>query len=180
MNPGNNIDFFDEEYSREVCSRPEFGICDGDNEQNQPSYLSLEAENKTDWGAVVKNKKGKTTHFLPVDNNIPMLKSDGNQEKRCDGILYILEEKEKSIHFIELKERTDKQSKTWRKDGIKQLISTIDIFSMNHNIQDYKRRRAYVCNRKKPDYAYSNREELENFRKKYNVSLYIQPFIDIE
>jgi len=109
-----------------------------------------------------------------------MLRSDGTQKKRCDGILYILEEKEKSIHFVELKERTDKQSKTWRNDSIKQLISTINIFNSNHNIQDYKPRNAYDCNRKRPNYVYSNREELENFRKTYHVSLYIQPFIEID
>lgn len=180
MNSGMKIDFFDKKFSREVSSVSEFGICDGDNEQNQPSYLSLKVENKANWGAVVTNSKGKTTHFLPVDNNISILRSDGTQEKRCDGILYILEEKGKSIHFVELKERTDKQSKTWRNDGIKQLASTIDIFKANHDIQDYNPRNAYVCNRKRPNYVYSNLEELENFRKKYHVSLYIQPSINIK
>lgn len=134
MNSGIKIDFFDKKYNREACSISEFGICDGDNEQNQPSFLSLKVENKGNWGAVVINSKSKTTNFLPVDNNIPILNPDGTTKKRCDGILYILEEKEKSIYFVELKERTDKQSRTWRNDGIKQLISTINIFSKSHNI----------------------------------------------
>jgi len=41
MNSGIKIDFFDKKYNREVSSISEFGICDGDNKQNQPSFLSL-------------------------------------------------------------------------------------------------------------------------------------------
>lgn len=174
------IDFFDEAHRKEICSNAEFGICDGDNEYEMPAYLSLEMDNKTNWGATVVNNQCKNLSFLPVDNSISILRPDGSKEKRCDGILFIREESQKSIYFIELKERTDKQSKTWRNDGIKQLIATITIFCSNHRIEDFNPRNAYVCNRKRPYYVYSNREELSNFRKKYHVSLYIQPTVEVE
>lgn len=172
-----SLNFFDENYVREICSISEFGLCDGNNEKKEPAYICCKKEEKESWGAIIINTNCVEITFLPVDNNISIIQENGNMAKRCDGILFVHREDLKSISFVELKERTDKQNKTWRKDGVEQLISTITAFSTHHNINEYSLRRAFVCNRKRPNYAYSNREELSAFREHYNVSLYIQPSI---
>lgn len=172
-----SVNFFDEKHVREICSIPEFGLCDGDNEKKEPAYICCEKDKEGSWGAIITNSYCTEITFLAVDNNISIIQDDGKMVRRCDGILFAQYGTQKSICFVELKERTDRQNKTWRKDGVEQLISTIKAFKDNHNINQYFLRRAFVCNRKRPNYAYSNREELDEFRKEYNVSLYVQPSI---
>lgn len=173
------VDFFDKNHIKEICFSSEFGLCDGDNEKKEPAYICQEEREKGRWGAIIVNPNKAKITFLPVDNNIAIIQDSGKMAKRCDGVLFTQNDTQKSICFVELKERTDKQNKTWRKDGVEQLINTITIFSLNHNIKEYLLRRAFVCNSKRPNYAYSNREELSEFRTKYNVSLYVQPKIDM-
>lgn len=179
MNSTQTINFFDESYSCEICTTTEFGIIDGDNEKEEKAFLSFDVTEKEVWGATINNKNEKEIKFLPVDHNIPVFRPDGKMAKRCDSILFSQQENQKGIFFIELKERTDKKNRTWREDSVGQLISTIGIFNSNHNIKEYNPRKAFVCNRKRPYYTYSNREELEKFREKYHVSLYVQPYIEI-
>jgi len=174
-----SIDFFAECFHREICSTCEFGILDGDNEKKEPAYLSFDVEDKDVWEAAISNKGEKEIHFLPVDHNIPVFRLDGKDGERCDGILFSREENQKGIFFIELKNRKGKKDKRWREKGIKQLISTIAVFSSNHDIKEFSPREAFVCNRKMPFYSYSEREKLDDFRMKYHVSLNVSPFIEI-
>lgn len=179
MSHTQKINFFDESYSREICCVSEFGILDGDNEKNECAYLSFDITKKDVWEATVSNEEEKEVHFLPVDHNIPISRSDGKEAKRCDGILFSQKEEQQAIFFIELKNRKGKKDKRWREKGIEQLISTIKIFSSCHDIHKFNQREAFVCNRKMPFYQYGNLEELEKFKKKYHVSLNVSPSIKL-
>lgn len=62
---------------------PEFGLCD--KEDSTAAYISEDKEEG--WNAIVLNEANIEVTFTAIDNCIDLLRSDGNMESRCDGIL---------------------------------------------------------------------------------------------
>lgn len=132
------IDFFPERCKTE-SNDLEFGLCD--DTPNSPAYI--DERDRSKWIGIVKNPGKKEAEFYAIDNCVDILRADGSQESRCDGVL----KESTNLIFVELKERG---SKGWFGDGRKQLTTTINIFKANYNTSDYSSITAHVCNSLRP------------------------------
>ncbi len=157
------VDFFQEKCQIRNIREKRFGICDEeDTNVKTPAYIETRDESK--WIAIVKNETENAIHFTAVDNCVVITRPDGNMENRCDAILRCGDH----IVFVELKD----QQKDWITHAVdEQLQNTIDHFKENHNIQAYKYRRAFVCNRKHPNFKTSYKDKMNTFYKKNGIRL---------
>ena len=156
------VDFFVEECRTDNISSPRFGICDPGN--HLPACVSH--DNEDTWVAVVENQSGKAINFTAIDNCIEIRRENGEMDNRCDAMLTNPD----TIIFIELKV----QDKDWIHHAVNvQLQSTIDHFKANHAIEKFRRRIAYACNRRHPQFQYSRMELLNEFRRRNGVRLNI-------
>lgn len=158
------VDFFGEE---KIVNSLHFGICDEPDETvKTPAYIDCDEENESLWTANVTNKSEKDIAFIAVDNKIEILREDGSTENRCDAILH----NNDNIIFVELKN----QRNNWIKHAVeKQLLTTINIFKQNNNIEDFRHRLAYVCNKRHPHFSVSHKQYMQKFRSENNVRLII-------
>jgi hypothetical protein len=172
------INFF--EYARDediIEGSSFFGICDDPGEL--PAYISYNRNNHT-WVATVSNPERKRIQFLPVDKHIPLKRQDGKDAMRCDAMLltYPIGVRE-AIVFIELKDVKQSAWEDARRHALDQLKETVEAFSEYHQLEGYKKRLAYVANRK----PYANRahtSDIQKFRKDYRVTLKFSAEIDFE
>lgn len=159
-----DIDFFKEE---EVVPDVLFGICDDDDETTKtPAYVDKTLANANKWIAKVMNHSGKSIGFIAVDNKIEIRRPNGDMENRCDAMLH----NDDNIVFVELKV----QAKDWIKHAVEeQLLTTIEVFKSCHDINKFRHRLAYACNRKHPFFAVSHKEYMQRFWAEHNVRLII-------
>lgn len=164
------INFF--EYTRDediVEGISLFGICDDPGEL--PAFISYNRNDHT-WIAEVLNPEQKQIQFLPVDKHIPLKHQDGTEAKRCDAMLLTSPIHHKEvIVFIELKDVIPSARNAARKHAIEQLRETIESFAEYHRMDSYKKRLAYVANRRHPqaNRAYTNK--IQRFRNDYRIRL---------
>lgn len=144
-----------------------FGLCDPPGAH--PAYVSTDTDET--WVATVSNVENTAVLFTAIDNCISLLRDNNNQESRCDGMITYADQ----IVFVELKEVL----KDWIPDGIEQLRTTIELFSENHNLLEYKKRRAFLANRKHPRFHHSHQEMMQHFRNETKVRLIIEATIII-
>ncbi len=160
------VNFFKEEcQTRTKESR--FGICD----LNDDSPAFIISTNEEDWVAIVDNEKQKEVIFTAIDNCIDILRPNGDRENRCDGMLTY----DSNIDFVELK--ADRQD--WTSKGIKQLKTTIQIFAASNDLTRYRKKRAFLANRKHPNFPIGRMEEMQRFTNELKVRLIIQNTIKI-
>lgn len=149
------LNFFDEKYNQEKIIRKDvlFGIVDKETE----SFARTTNNPKDEpWDARISNAQELALHFIPVDKNI-IIKINGNPQSMCDGLLH--EINNKWIAFVEIKNRR----KSDFLHAKEQLISTIELFSQNHDINAFEKRLAYIADRKHPDFQYSHKTEMNEF-----------------
>lgn len=129
-----------------------FGICDA--KDSLPAYT--DTKNKNIWIAKVINEKNIDVSFTAIDNCILIFK-EGTKDKEstCDGMLKF----ENNIYLIELK----KERKEWITEAINQLENTIRLIYSNHNLKEFKIKKAFVCNKKHPYFKTMDNE----FKKKF-------------
>ena len=126
-----DINFFDPKYLTEAArDDSSFGLSD-DNRMafttNDPSLIMAE----------VSNPSNVLVQFIPVDHNIVVKDTLGQDVSMCDALIYTPDKCPKmDIHFIELKD----QMANWMPKAISQLESTIQIFSQNHVLEDFRYR----------------------------------------
>ena len=161
-----SINFLDEK-CLVITQADRFGIRDGVD--SQPAYLVFDGSEK--WVAIVTNPDNIQVNFHAVDDCVEMLRESGDNESRCDAILTYPE----NIVFVELKE-SQKGATT---GGIRQLRSTIALFSANHDLNDFRKRRAFFANRKHPTFNYSRKEEIQRFYQEIRVRLVLHNEIQI-
>lgn len=154
------INFFDER-CQQITTEKHFGLID--SEEKTPAEIS--AVNPENWIAIISNEEQKEVTFTAIDNCIEILRADGNTESRCDCLLQCND----NLDFIELKE----VSKNWITSGIKQLQKTITIFSENYELTVFKRKRAFLANRKHPNFQYSHKEVMQKFKNETKFRLII-------
>ena len=94
------------------------------------------------------------------------------RENICDGMLHYYN----NLIFVELKAR---QSGGWLKKGREQLTITITKFKQNHDITEYHKVEAYVCNRLKPLANTGNSNHIQQFRDETGLILNVQQNISI-
>lgn len=152
-----------------VTNKSIFGVCD--NEKGSPSYLDFEDNSK--WNATVFNFLApKEIEFLAIDNCIEIRKENCEMEKRCDCMLSYPD----NIVFVELKNK----GSDWIGEGVKQIVATLEVFKMNHNLPEIKHKRAFVANKKHPNFHVINNEVKKQFWDKYKVRLNIIDEINIK
>ncbi|NJO14694.1 MAG: hypothetical protein HC877_02815 [Thioploca sp.] len=92
-------------------------------------------------------------------------------ERRCDGMLTYTD----NIIFVELKN----QRKNWISDAVEQLKITIECFTKHHDLNLFKRKRAFACNKKHPNFCTGHKETMKRFFDTYKIRLNIQAKIKI-
>jgi len=156
------IDFF-RYCETSVCSKNRFGLCDPRTQT--PAYIDF--YNFDSWIAVVENDLEKEIGFLAVDHNVPF----PVDKKRCDALLFDKE----MLLFVELK----KQRGSWLPEALVQLTDTVEFFKENHDVSVYKNRKAYACNKCHPNFNFSYKEYMQDFRKRHGFILRISTEIKI-
>lgn len=111
--------------------------------------------------------------FIAIDKNIEILRSDGNLENRCDGMIYVAASRE--LCFVELKD--DRVG--YISNAKSQLLKTLKCFLTNHRYEDYHNRRAYACNPAHPNFAFSKREQINEFYNKTHFRFMPQATINL-
>jgi len=162
-----SLNFYDEQ-CRTVTNEVKFGICDGENDQK--AFVVL--DNQAEWICTVVNNRAAEVAFSAIDYCVVILREDGNQERSCDAMLTY----EDNIVFIELKEK----GKSWMADGIKQIQKTLPYFTANHDLSVYRHKRAFVTNRRHPDFHVLDTETKRWFWDKYRIRINAQAEIVIK
>jgi hypothetical protein len=160
-----SCNFFIDNQKIPICDY--FGFCD--DQIQQPARISF--SNEKVWDARIDNTVHESLSFVPVDNNLKMIFTG----PKCDVLLF--SEKYNGIYFIELKCR--------RPDGyipyaVEQLQNTITVFQKNHCLNSDSKRYAYICNRKKPQFAYAQAQRMQKFKQETSFTLMIQYNVKIK
>lgn len=142
-----------------VCKRTttdkSFGLCDDPSPSTLPAYIDTSNESK--WIAQVINYASKEITFKAIDNCVPIFRNNDELENRCDGMLIF----DNDLIFVELKNRA---YSGWLSKGREQLINTISSFKDNHDINQYKKIKAYICNKQRPKAISNHFIEMEKFK----------------
>lgn len=161
------INFFDPACQEPPITAASFGIVD--DQTSAKAYTDL--EDPENWVAIVKNDQQVAVTFTAIDNCVEVLRPDGNMERRCDGMLTYAE----NIVFVELKD----QRLGWMSDAIDQLEITISQFVDHHDMSQFRRRRAFACNKRHPNFAVIENETMKRFFRERGVRLNVQAEIVI-
>lgn len=157
------IDFFDRKCQEPSLNAASFGICDDGN----GSKAYIKKDSPESWTAAVSNEGQIDLTFTAIDNCI----LNNSEYKRCDGMLT----SERHILFIELKN----QKSAWIADAFEQIESTVQLFIANHNIQKYKHKKAFICNKSHKRFQEIDNERSLRFFQKYRVRIDAQATIII-
>ena len=170
-----SMDFFSISKHQQFSISREFGLCDDPPPAKNPAYL--DESDKTKWIAIVSNSKSKEITFTAIDNcpEYDFKKADGNQDKRCDGVLTF----DVNVIFVELKQRKGRKSKDWLDDGEIQLRRTIFHFSKMKDSTVFYHKFAYIANNKRPIFTKGQAERVSRFFKDTGFVLRIQNRIEI-
>lgn len=145
-----------------------FGLYD--KEDKTPAKINLSQKGK--WNATVINPTHKNITHTAIDHCIEILRKNGEMESRCDCMLtYPF-----NIIFIELKNK----GSDWINEGINQIEVTINSFEKNHDLSEIKHKRAFVANRKHPNFHVIDNERKRNFWDKHRVRLNVDSEIIIK
>ncbi|MFZ4700650.1 MAG: hypothetical protein ACOYMG_11435 [Candidatus Methylumidiphilus sp.] len=139
-----------------------FGLCDDPPPSSLPAYI--DTTDKTKWIAHVNNPSLKEVTFKAIDNCIEILRPDGTQESRCDGLLI----HGNSLIFVELKDRA---SSGWLSKGRSQLTITIKNFKQHHDINQFDNLEAYISNKQRPLAVTNISSEVQKFKNETGMLL---------
>ena len=140
------------------CKEPErtdniFGICDG--QCGCRAYTSITDSKK--WIAKVINNANLAISFTAIDNCIIVFKKGTkDKESTCDGMLTF----PASLYLVELK---DQEKGSWLAKAKSQLENTINLLKENHNLNDFRYKKAYICNKRHPYFTVLNPAEKKAF-----------------
>lgn len=166
------INFFNNPHAQST-RRKRFGICDDIAARNcptNPAYIDEDDEER--WTAEVLNPSQQKAVFYPIDNCINIVRPDGSMDNRCDGMLGCANR----LFFIELK---DRDSHGWIAVGIEQLKVTLRNFRNNHDVSQYSRITAHLCNKQRPSAVISCKTAVQQFYDETGIRLYVDRKISI-
>ncbi|MCH7402784.1 hypothetical protein ACFOUP_05675 [Belliella kenyensis] len=150
-----SVNFFNTICIEESRREKLFGICD---DQNTSKAYTDNTDN-TKWIAKVTNIKEIDITFTAIDNCIIVFNEDTEeQESSCDGMLTFND----SLFLVELKI----QEKNWIPKAKSQLENTIKLISENHDLSNYRFKKAFACNRKHPNFTVIDVAERKSFFKR--------------
>jgi hypothetical protein len=160
-----SLDFYKAECSS-VLSYKRFGLCDDEN--GEKAYYDI--ENEDNWIALVKNDSEKRLILTAIDNCA--IESDELKGiKKCDCML----RSEQELYLIELKNKQP----PWQSEAIEQLRSTIALINNHFPIEQFKKRKAFACNKKRPRFVEIDNEDNLKFMLETGFRLDIQSEIII-
>jgi hypothetical protein len=153
-----SVNFFETNCKESSRNEKQFGICDDQN--GTRAYTDI-ADN-TKWIAKVTNDNEIDISFTAIDNCIIVYK-EGTKEKEssCDGMLTFTE----SLYLVELKKQG---TGGWISDAKGQLENTIKLISKNHNLSNFRYKKAFACNRKHPNFTVIDTAERKAFFERTN------------
>ncbi len=160
------INFFDQGCNTAISAN-EFGICD--DHLQAAAYITTDQQMK--WGAHIVNPEGREILFVAIDNCIEIKRPNGEMERRCDAMLSY----DRNIDFVELKD----VKANWIEDGAGQLLATVSIFSKFHDLKQYRRKRAFICNRQHRRFRPTNLETKQRFEYTFNMRVFAQHQITV-
>jgi hypothetical protein len=161
-----SIDFFQADCQDDTTASL-FGICD--NQDGSRAFI--DTANQDEWIAKVLNDSSINVILTAIDNCISILRADNTMDRRCDAMLTYTD----NIIFVELKD----EEKKWIPDAVEQLETTIINFTANHDITQFRHKRAFAANKKHPNFRHSNLERYQRFYIKYKIRLNIEATIKI-
>jgi hypothetical protein len=129
------------------------GICDDQN--GTKAYTDTTDSSK--WIAKVTNINEIDVTFTAIDNCIIVFK-EGTKDKEssCDGMLTFAQ----SLYLVELKKQG---TGGWISDAKGQLENTIKLISENHDLSNFRYKKAFACNRKHPSFTVIDTAERKSF-----------------
>jgi hypothetical protein len=154
-----------------VTSEAIFGICDDAPPSVDPAYLSF--VNAEDWIAWVDNEKIKDITFTAIDHCVEIVRANGEQESRCDGMLTF----DRTISFVELK---DRDGGRWLGDATDQLKITIKIYKADVGLTAFDRYFAYVVNKQRPNFKAASTSFSQKFEDETDFVLMVEQMIKID
>jgi len=165
------INFFDSKYFTEpLKSDTKIGIYDPEGDCCAFTTIN----NDVKWCATILNPDCKSFRFVPIDNNIDIRRENNDKEKLCDGMLYVPSTNE--LSFVELKNYNRGSYIAYAEQ---QLLTTISHFTANHDYKSFHKRRAFICNPQRPNFAVSARQRISEFYKKTHFRLLPQAVINL-
>jgi hypothetical protein len=156
---------FEKEACQQVIQANRFGICD--DLPQQPAYLDTTEPQK--WMAIVENEAAFEITFTAIDNCIEIRRANGDMDNRCDGMLTY----DDNIIFVELKNVRSE----WITNGLAQLERTIQHFMDHYDMSVIRHKRAFLCNKKHPQFQVIEQATKQQFFQKYKVRINIQAVI---
>ena len=147
-----------------------FGLRDDGN--TLPAYI--DSGDKKKWIATVINEHAKAITVTAIDNCIKVYRKNGELESTCDIMMNTGE----GLYLVELKSKVS----DWQSGGVEQLESTIILLKAHANefYSSFKRRKAYVANRRHPRFHHAEIEDMERFRDVHKIRLYLEATIPID
>jgi hypothetical protein len=161
------VNFYDEAFQTKTTEN-KFGLIDDEN--NTAAYINVIEPSK--WNAIVINSFSKEITHTAIDNCIELRRENGEMDNRCDSMLTY----DDNIVFAELKNK----GAEWITEGIKQIEITINHFSQNHDLLAIKHKRAFVANRRHPNFHVIENETAKKFWENYRVRLNVDSEINIK
>lgn len=153
-----SVNFLETECKEPARTEGVFGICD--DQIGTRAYTSI--INSENWIAKVTNHPVFDSSFTAIDNCIIVYKENTkDKERTCDGMLLFQD----SLYLVELKKQG---SGGWLSDAKKQLENTIKLLRQHHNLNAYKYKKAYACNKKHPYFTVINVADRKSFFEKTN------------
>ena len=161
-----SLNFFRADCQYPSIAANTFGLCD--NQNGTKAYP--DTANSDTWIAEVKNDGGLEIVFTAVDKCV-LHDHEYKGRGRCDGMLTT----DNHLYLVELKN----QQKDWQQDPIRQLDSTIQFLTNNHDISQYKKRKVFACNKKHKAFAEIDNEFNKAFHRRTTFRIDIQAEIVI-
>lgn len=148
-----SVNFFETNCKEVYRNETQFGICDDQN--GTKAYT--DTSDSTKWIAKVKNLNGIDVSFTAIDNCIIILK-EGTKDKEssCDGMLTFGQ----SLYLVELKKQG---TGGWISDAKEQLENTIKLISKNHDLSNFRYKKAFASNKKHPSFTVIDTAERKSF-----------------
>jgi hypothetical protein len=164
------MNFFNPAFQTTVAEQ-RFGLCDDEN--GTPAHVDIGACRQDAWNAVVENPQALDLVFTAIDNAV-ITSAQQTGKGRCDGMLT---HDRNALFFIELKTGASH----WISDAIQQLSDTIMLFNEAHptEMQDFRFKRAYACNRRHPRFDHSNKVKRKQFFQTHKVRLFVEATITV-
>lgn len=158
---------FNNDKCQSISKEKLFGLCDDPPPAKNPAYL--DETDRSKWIAVVVNAHNFIVTFTAIDACIDIFREDGKMAKRCDGMLTY----NNKISFVELKDRSPLGNE-WVKDGEKQLRATISYFEKTDQANDFLSKKAYIANKRHPEFKNSQLMRMEKFYSETGYVLRIE------